>query len=76
MIFNYICDTLRDDLKEIALHLFLEHHTSVVKSVVPHCRLRDDPAIGMWQDRQDMQDSTEWIRNLRRSAWQREKAEL
>jgi len=31
-------------------------------------RLADDPFIGMWQGREDMQDSTAWVRNLRRSS--------
>jgi hypothetical protein len=31
--------------------------------------LRDDPFIGMWQDRTDMMDSSEWVRNLRRQEW-------
>ena len=33
--------------------------------------LRDDPAIGMWKDREDMHDSTAWVRALRRSEWER-----
>jgi len=61
---------------QTALHLLLKHHAATVKPVVPHCRLRDEPAIGMWKERQDMQDSTEWVRNLRRNAWQRKKAEI
>ncbi len=52
--------------------LFLEHKPESgearEKTAVPHCRLRDEPAIGIWQDRQDMQDSSEWVRNLRRTA--------
>ena len=24
---------------------------------------------GMWKDRQDMQDSTKWVRELRKSRW-------
>lgn len=24
---------------------------------------------GMWKDREDMQDSTEWVRNIRKSRW-------
>ncbi len=34
-------------------------------------RLRDEPFIGMWRDREDMKDSTEWVRNLRRREWER-----
>lgn len=29
--------------------------------------LAQEPAIGMWRDRQDMQDSSDWVRHLRRS---------
>lgn len=29
----------------------------------------NDPFIGMWQERQDMEDSTTWVRNSRNSEW-------
>jgi hypothetical protein len=29
----------------------------------------NDPFIGMWQDRQDMEDSTTWVRNIRENEW-------
>ncbi|MCM1984759.1 hypothetical protein [Lyngbya confervoides] len=29
------------------------------------------PFFGMWKDREDMKDSTEWVRNLRRTEWER-----
>lgn len=32
-------------------------------------KLEDEPFIGMWQDREDMQDSTAWVRALRRKEW-------
>lgn len=28
-------------------------------------RLADEPFIGMWRDREDMQDSTAWVRKQR-----------
>jgi hypothetical protein len=31
---------------------------------------RSDPFIGLWQDREDMQDSTQWVRTTRSSEWQ------
>lgn len=33
-------------------------------------RLADEPFIGMWQERKDMQDSTAWVRSLRRREWE------
>ncbi|QTA83242.1 Uncharacterized protein dnl_56370 [Desulfonema limicola] len=32
-------------------------------------RLADEPFIGMWQGREDMQDSSVWVRNLRSREW-------
>ena len=31
--------------------------------------LADDPFIGMWRKRQDMADSTAWVRNVREREW-------
>lgn len=31
--------------------------------------LKNDPAIGMWADREDMKDGIEWVRKVRRSEW-------
>ncbi len=31
--------------------------------------LRDDPAIGQWRDRADMEDSVAYVRELRRKQW-------
>ncbi|MGE0086048.1 MAG: DUF2281 domain-containing protein [Desulfococcaceae bacterium] len=33
-------------------------------------RLADEPFIGMWQGREDMRDSTVWVRNLRSLEWE------
>jgi len=32
-------------------------------------KLIDEPFIGMWRDREDMEDSTTWVRELRRHEW-------
>jgi hypothetical protein len=29
-------------------------------------QLADEPFVGMWRDREDMRDSTAWVRNQRR----------
>lgn len=34
-------------------------------------QLADEPFIGMWREREDMQDSTAWVRDLRRREWER-----
>jgi len=32
-------------------------------------KLADDPFIGMWRDRDDMQDSSAWVRGIREQEW-------
>lgn len=36
---------------------------------LPEGDLRSEPFVGMWRDRQDMQDSTHWVRETRRNDW-------
>ena len=31
--------------------------------------LREEPFIGMWKDRDDMNDSGKWVRDLRQREW-------
>jgi len=33
-------------------------------------KLTDEPFIGMWQKRKDMQDSTAWVQDLRKREWE------
>ena len=32
--------------------------------------LIEDPVVGMWQDRKDMEDSTAWVRQVRQQEWE------
>ncbi|MDY0042655.1 MAG: hypothetical protein RBS57_20280 [Desulforhabdus sp.] len=33
------------------------------------CKLSEEPFVGMWQDRTDMEDSTQWVRTIRTQEW-------
>jgi AbrB family looped-hinge helix DNA binding protein len=33
--------------------------------------LQEEPFVGMWQDREDMADSTQWVRQAREREWNR-----
>jgi hypothetical protein len=33
-------------------------------------KLKNEPFIGMWKDRDDMSDSVAWVRDLRRLHWE------
>lgn len=32
-------------------------------------KLTEEPFIGMWQDRQEMADSSAWVRDVRQQEW-------
>ncbi len=34
-------------------------------------KLSEEPFIGMWRDREDLKDSSAWVRELRRREWKR-----
>ncbi len=36
--------------------------------------LTNEPFIGMWKDRQDMQESRAWVREMRRPEWREPRA--
>jgi len=39
------------------------------KLQLPELNLDNQPFVGMWNDREDMQDSSQWVRNLRQQQW-------
>jgi hypothetical protein len=34
-------------------------------------KLDEEPFVGMWRDREDMRNSSEWVRQLRQREWKR-----
>lgn len=40
-----------------------------VNQIKKQIKLLDEPFIGMWQNREDIQDSTQWVRKLRQQEW-------
>jgi hypothetical protein len=52
------------EIAELSKSVFAED-----RSLSNQAQLQNEPFIGMWQDREDMQDSSEWIKNLRGREW-------
>jgi len=48
----------------------LQHtYTPAIKPQKTEIDWTNDPFIGMWQEHQDIDDSTTWVRNIRNSEW-------
>lgn len=54
---------------------FLKTRNRSVSSVSKRKRIKlaEEPFIGMWRNRADLQDSTAWVRHLRQREWERAK---
>ena len=39
------------------------------KPPINSLQLEDQPFIGMWSDRPETQNSTQWVRNIRQQHW-------
>jgi hypothetical protein len=60
-----VLDTLTND----ELEAIIDRAEEILRERLDKVPLREDPAVGMWADREDMQDSAAWVRKLRQSEW-------
>jgi hypothetical protein len=58
-------DTLSDD----ELRALIAEAQAILRMRARKTPIAEDPAIGMWADREDMQDSTAWEREVRKREW-------
>ena len=54
-------DTLTND----ELEAVIDRAEAILQGRLAQVPLREDPAIGMWADREDMKDSAAWVHKLR-----------
>ncbi len=68
---------LIDSLVQIISSLTPEERQNLEKrlasqkpSIQPlYISIKDDPCVGMWKDREDLQDSSAWVRQMRKQEW-------
>lgn len=54
-----VAQSLRADIAQARTH----------QDAKPTTKLTDEPFVGMWQDRHDLADSTQWVREVRDQEW-------
>lgn len=59
-----------EDKKQV-LNLTLKLANTQKYLVKPKGAWRQDPAIGIWENRPEMENSAAWVRQLRQSEWER-----
>ncbi|WP_233219763.1 hypothetical protein [Pleurocapsa sp. CCALA 161] len=68
---------LIDSLVQIISSLTTEERINLeqklqVKTISTEIKLsnpQDEPFVGMWKDREDMEDSSQWVRQVRQQEW-------
>ena len=58
-------DTLSDD----ELRTLIAEAQAILRTRARKTPISAEPAIGMWADREDMQDSAAWEREVRQREW-------
>ena len=53
--------------ERISLEQKLQVQTSSTE--IDQSDFKDEPFVGMWKDREDMEDSSQWVRQVRQQEW-------
>ena len=54
---------------EERINLKQKLHVQTLSTEIDQANLQDEPFVGMWKEREDMEDSSEWVRQLRQQEW-------
>lgn len=46
-----------------------ERYKNSQSPIAPTSDLETEPFVGMWRDREDMRDSSAWVRHIRETHW-------
>lgn len=41
----------------------------ILPKEIEQSNLENEPFVGMWKDRKDMKDSSQWVRQIRQQEW-------
>jgi hypothetical protein len=55
----------RQQVFDFIAFLHWRYTQAVAEKYVPTTDIRNEPFIGLWHDREDMKNSSEWVRTLR-----------
>ena len=56
-------------IEDFVFFLRERYKSSQPKNTAPTSDLETEAFVGMWRDREDMRDSSAWVRNTRETHW-------
>jgi len=67
--FNTLPAEAKREVLDFIAFLQIRYERPVVVKKAKRSKLKNEPFIGMWKDRDDMSDSVAWVRDIRRRHW-------
>ena len=67
-ILDQLPPSARKEAENFLRYLYDQHVTSAPKKTA-NTSVTESPFVGMWKDREDLQDSTSWVKEQRKSQW-------
>lgn len=64
-----IIHSLTRDEQKTLLEKLLNPPSNGLEEKLELTALENEPFVGMWQDREDLADSSQWVRQLRQREW-------
>ena len=59
----------RRQVEKLVLLLKKRYAHSSSRKKAKRSPLKDEKFVGMWKDREDLKDSSAWVRSIRKSEW-------
>jgi hypothetical protein len=60
---------LKQQVADFIIFLRARYTPSSANQTAKRTKLASEPFIGMWRNREDLQDSSAWVRNTRQREW-------
>ena len=54
---------------EERINLEQKLHVQNLSTEIDQSNLQEEPFVGMWKEREDMEDSSQWVRQVRQQEW-------
>lgn len=67
--FTALSPELQTQVMDFIAFLRTRYKIEAVGKPAKRTKLSDEPFIGVWRNRKDMQDSTTWVREMRQKEW-------
>jgi hypothetical protein len=69
--FNTLTPAHQQQAIDFIAFLKAREQVETVEPIVEATAWSDDPFFGLWADRAELQDSTQWVRQMRQEQWGR-----